>query len=127
MSGKHSRPNSPDHTAIPSMVEGLTSQGFLSDSHRILKRYKNDPIKAAIHTDSNLDSAGVYIMENSGGIPEEGFKGRVQLCRTLFETIAAATNTDVIDGDEGAKLKSLFAHAMAGLKMIDGDTGADEA
>ena len=121
MSSKRSRPNSPDHAAIPPMVEGLTSQGFLSESHRILEKYKNNPVRAAVHTDSNLDNAGAYIMESSGGISGEGFRGRVQFCRTLFETIAAATNTDLIDGVEGAKLKSLFEHAMAGLNMIDGD------
>jgi len=31
------------------MVEGLTSQGFLSESHRILKKYKDDPTKADLY------------------------------------------------------------------------------
>ena len=103
------------------MVEGLTSQGFLSESHRILKKYKDNPTKADIHTEANLENAGTYIMESSGGIPGSGIIGRVQFCRTLFETVAATSNTNSFSTEEdNAKIQLLFKHALDGLKLIDG-------
>ena len=103
------------------MVEGLTSQGFLSESRRILKKYKDNPTKADIHTEVNLENAGTYIMESSGGISGSGIQGRVQFCRTLFETVAAAANTNSFSNEEdNAKIQLLFKHALDGLNLIDG-------
>lgn len=105
------------------MVEGLTSQGFLLESHRIPKKYKDNPTKADIHTEVNLENAGTYIMESSGGIPEQGIQGRIQFCytSTLFETIAAAAITNSVPNEEdNGKLQLLFKHALDGLKLIDG-------
>ena len=100
------------------MVEGVTYQGFLMDSNKIVKKTAMDSKSRNSYTNSMLEAVGAHILENSGGIPEKGFKGVVQFVHTLFEAAAAATNAAQVEGEDAAKLKQLYDHAMEGLNMI---------
>ncbi len=109
------------------MAEGVKYKGFLLESDRILREYASNRKKRDTHMDMMLENAGEHVLENSGGIPEQGLKGVVQFVHTLFEIAAAVTRVASADGEEEqAKLDRLHEHATQGLEMIGGEEIKDD-
>ena len=126
----HKRERSPSPVLDPkrSVVMGVKHQGFLLESKRILKKFKDDDKKLNTETSYMLELAAEHLGENTADAHELGHRGIAQLVSTLFEVAAAVTSlapkTD--NGTGNAKMRLLHKHAMEGLEMIGGEEVADE-
>lgn len=123
MSDKRKRSPSPEKKPI---APGVEYKGFLLQSDRILRKFKDNKEKRLEETNFMLESAGEHILENSGGIQDNPFNWTVQFVHTLLEVAAAVTSAAAFDGEEAKKIAILNKHAMEGLDLIGGEWIEDD-
>ena len=99
MSDKRKRSPSPEKKPI---APGVEYKGFLLQSDRILRKFKDNKEKRLEETNFMLESAGEHILENSGGIQDNPFNWTVQFVHTLLEVAAAVTSAAAFDGEDWA-------------------------
>ena len=117
MSDKRKRSPSPEKKP---MAPGVEYKGFLLQSDRILRKFKDNKEKRLQETNYMLESAGEHVLENSGGIQHDPFNWTVQFVHTLLEVAAAVTSAVTFEGEEAEKIATLNKHAMDGLDLIGG-------
>ena len=125
---KRRRSPSPSLDAKRSIVVGVELKGFLLESKRILREFKHDGKKKNDETNYMLESAAEHLGENTVGAQELGLYGVVQLVSTLFEVAAAVTSLapEMQTETQNGKIRLLHAHAMEGLRVVGGESFAED-
>lgn len=127
MSDKRKRSPEPVETGERSpspepMAPGVKYGGFLSQSDRILRKFKDDKEKRNIEISYVAESAGEHILENSGGMHIDPFKSAVQFAHTLLEAAVCVTNAIAVkEGEEAEKIAKLDKYLKEGLALIGGE------
>ena len=110
------------------MVRGVHHQGFLLESERILKKWKNNSKEQNEETNIMLESACEVLGESLVGAQESGLKGIAQAVSNLLEVAVALTSLAPKLKNEGEdeKIRLLHKHVLEGLDMIGGEKAVYE-
>jgi hypothetical protein len=125
--GRSPSPSAADEPKKP-MVRGVHHQGFLLESERILKKWKNNSKEQNEETNIMLESACEVLGESLVGAQESGLKGIAQAVSNLLEVAVALTSLAPKLKNEGEdeKIRLLHKHVLEGLDMIGGEKAVYE-
>ena len=127
MSDKRKRSPEPVETGERSpspepMAPGVKYGGYLSQSYRILRKYKDDKEKRNVEISYVAESAAENIFENSGGMHRDPFNLTVQYVHSLLEAAVSVTNAIAVkEGEEAEKIAKLNKYLKEGLDLINGE------